>query len=309
MVTVTSVAVASVVVPGNHDGVHVGHRALLALARSMADARGARVVALTFDPHPLAVLLPERAPTPLTTIERRVELLRGAGADRVEVARFDAAYAKESAEGWVKKRLLDALGAVAIVIGPDYRFGAGRKGTPDLLRSLGLEVASAPSVSVHGERASSTRVRDALGLGDVVLARELLDRVHEVDGEVVEGDRRGRTIGFPTANLRADPVLTPRDGVYAVVARVVGPAREERLLRGMANLGTRPTFGAGRSIEAHFFDFDGDLYGRRLRLGFVARLRDEQKFAGIDALTLQLRADRAAAEKILGPTDPRWSWL
>lgn len=302
-------SIPSVVVPGNHDGVHLGHRALVARACALAAERGLRVVALTFDPHPLAVLRPERAPVPLTTQARRAELLRGAGVEHVAVAAFDHAYAEQSPADWVRTRLMRELGARAIVIGPDYRFGAGRAGTPELLRTLGLEVVEVEPVLLGGERVSSTRAREALGAGDVRLARGLLDRPHEVEGTVVEGHRRGRTIGFPTANLLSDAVLLPKDGVYAVVARVVGPAREAPLLAGMANLGTRPTFGAGRSLEAHFFHFEGDLYGRRLRLGFVARLRDEQKFVSAAALTLQLGADRVAASEQLASQDARWSWL
>lgn len=301
-----------VVVPGNHDGVHLGHRALIARARALAGERALRVVALTFDPHPLAILRPERAPVRLTTIARRAELLRGAGADAVHVAAFDAEYAKLTPAAWVSERLVRDLGARAIVIGPDYRFGAGRAGSPALLAAHGLEVVEVAGVLCSGARVSSTRVREALIAGDVRLAADLLGRPHEVEGVVVEGDRRGRTLGFPTANLAPDPVLLPADGVYAVVARVAeaeDATGRTPLLLGMANLGTRPTFGAGRSVEAHLFDFEGDLYGRRLRLGLVARLRAEQKFASVDALTLQLGADRQAARACLASTDARWSWL
>ncbi len=297
----------SVVVPGNHDGVHLGHRALLSLARArVADAR---VVALTFWPHPLALLRPERAPQAITSCERRLQLLRRAGADDAVVARFDRDYAAQTAEAWARDRLIGDLGACAVVVGPDYRFGKDRAGSPKLLRSLGLEVIEAEPVDVAGDRVSSTRVRSALGDGDVALASELLGRPHDLAGTVVKGDQRGRSIGFPTANLAlgGDAGLVPRDGVYAVVGLVRG---EREPLLGAANLGTRPTFGAGRSIEVHFLDTDRDLYDRQVRIGFVARLRDEQKFDGIASLVAQLGQDVARAREVLAAADrQRWSWL
>ncbi|MBX7192338.1 MAG: bifunctional riboflavin kinase/FAD synthetase [Sandaracinaceae bacterium] len=299
----SSTPTPSVVVPGNHDGVHRGHVALLARARELAAARGARVVALTFDPHPLALIAPERAPTPLTTIERRAELLVRAGADDVVVARFDRAYAELSAEDFVSQELVARLGACAVLVGADYRFGKGRKGEPGLLRALGAEGGFDVEVidavgSGAVARISSTTVREALREGDLARTRELLGRVHELEGVVVEGHRRGRTIGFPTANLEGVKVMLPPDGVYAIVARVLeGPRASEPLLTGMLNVGTRPTFAAGRSIEAHLFDVSRDLYGQRLRLGLVARLRDERRFDGVEALVAQLREDETHARQ------------
>lgn len=296
----------SVVVPGNHDGVHLGHRALLTLARERVP--DARVVALTFWPHPLALLRPERAPQAITSCERRLQLL-GHVADEAVLARFDREYAAQSAEMWARDRLIGDLNATAVVVGPDYRFGKDRQGSPELLRSLGLTVIEARSVDVAGERVSSTRVRTALNDGDVDLASELLGRVHDLSATVVKGDMRGRTIGFPTANLALpeDPSMVPRDGVYAVVGLVRG---EREVMLGAANLGTRPTFGAGRSIEVHFLDTDRDLYDRELRIGFVARLRDEQKFDGIPSLVAQLGQDVARAREVLAAADrQRWSWL
>lgn len=294
------------VVPGNHDGVHAGHRALIAAARLRADALGLDVVAMTFDPHPLAVLAPERAPLPITTLARRTELLREAGCDDVHVARFDAAYAAQSPEHWVDQNLVEQLSARVVVVGSDFQFGAKRAGNVARLRELGtsrgFEVVEVGPVLL-GERVSSTRIRDALRTGDVATATSMLGRVHEVDGTVVTGHRRGRTIGFPTANLDCDRVLMPADGVYAVIARVLD---RPSILRGVANLGTRPTFAAGRSVEAHLFDFDGDLYGARLRIGFVARLRGEQKFDGVDALRAQIARDADTARSLLEREDPTW---
>lgn len=302
-----TVRAKSVVVPGNHDGVHLGHRALLTLARQRV--RDARVIALTFWPHPLALLRPERAPQALTSYERRLELLRRAGADDVVVERFDREYAARSAEAWARDRLIGDLGACAVVVGPDYRFGKDRRGSPELLVSLGLEVIEAGAVDIGGETVSSTRVRTALREGDVGSASELLGRLHDLTGVVVKGDQRGRTIGFPTANLSLgdDAGLVPRDGVYAVAALVRG---EREVMLGAANLGSRPTFGAGRSIEVHFLDSDRDLYDRELRIGFVHRLRDEQKFDGIPSLVAQLGQDVARAREVLAAADrQRWSWL
>lgn len=299
------------VVPGNHDGVHVGHRALLDEARRRADAAGLAVVPLTFDPHPLTVLAPERAPVPLTTIARRVELLREAGADEVAVARFDAAYAARSADAFVDAVLVGELRAGAVIVGPDFRFGAGRTGTIERLRELGavrgFTVHEVGPVELPGlGRVSSTRIREALRAGALEDATRMLGRIHEVEGVVVEGDKRGRTIGFPTANLDCDPILVPADGVYAVVARVLAPSRGAQRILGVANLGTRPTFAAGRSVEVHLFDFTGDLYGARLRVGFVARLRAEQKFDGIDALRAQIAKDARAARDRLVTADASW---
>ena len=297
----------SVVVPGNHDGVHLGHVALLARARALAASHGrARVVALTFDPHPLAFLAPERAPEPLTTIARRTELLRAAGADEVVVARFDARYASLDPVSFVEEELVERLRACVVIVGADYRFGHARAGDPPLLAELGarhgFDVDVIDAIGA-GEipRISSTTVRDALRRGDVARTAALLGRLHELEGVVVQGHQRGRTIGFPTANLEGVRVMLPPDGVYAVLARVIdeGRASDGPCLGGMLNVGTRPTFAAGRSIEVHLFDLDEDLYGKTLRLGLVARLRDEQRFSGVDPLVAQLRVDETNARDAL----------
>ena len=211
-------ATRAVVVPGNHDGVHLGHVALLALARREAETCDARVVALTFDPHPLTLLAPERAPSTLTDIARRKELLLAAGADDVVIAPFDEHYAKLSATHFAEVELAQKLRAVAVVVGPDFRFGQGRAGDISLLRSLGerlgFRVVVAETIPAAGvERVSSTSVREALVRGEVGIAARMLGRLHEVDGEVIHGQAKGRTIGFPTANLAPSSVLLPKDGV------------------------------------------------------------------------------------------------
>lgn len=295
----------SVVAPGNYDGVHVGHRALLEAAREEAK-EGERVTVLTFDPHPSKVLAPLRAPPLLTTIERRSALLRRLGADAVEVATFDRAFASQSPQAFIDDVLTARLDARAVVTGPDFRFGRRRAGTADTLREAGLMVREVPPVELDGSVVSSTRIRAALQEGAVEDAARWLGRVHDVAGRVVKGDQRGRTIGFPTANLACEEVLLPADGVYAIVGRPEGGP----LLRGVANLGVRPTMGAGRSVEAHFFHFDGDLYDRRLRVGFVTRLRAERRFDGLDALKAQIAADVEHAKSDLEAASERsWAWV
>ncbi len=303
----TGGAVPSVIAPGNYDGVHVGHRALMRSARRHADAHGLRVSTLTFDPHPLALLDPDRAPTMLTTHARRGELLRALGADKVLVWPFTRALAALSPEEFVDT--LVAQGARALVVGPDFRFGKNRAGDVECLdrlsRTHGFSLLIESPVELDGERVSSSAIRAALRAGDVNRATRMLLRVHEVSGVVSRGDQRGRTIGFPTANLAIDSVLPPADGVYAVVARVLGAGPHDppsELLHGVANLGTRPTFAAGRSVEVHLFDFARDIYGATLRVGFLARIRGELKFAGIAALRAQIEHDCDSARTVLAET-------
>lgn len=296
---------------GNHDGVHLGHRALLTAARERAGREGLTVTAVTFDPHPSVVLAPDRAPPLLTTIARRRELLLALGADEVTVLRFDRELASTSPEGFAEDVLARRLDARSVVVGPDFRFGRGRAGDVTALRALGeahgFDVISVPPVTLEGEAVSSTRVRAALARGEVAEAARLLGRAHDVDGTVVRGDGRGRSIGVPTANLDCDPVLLPADGVYAVVLRVHG---ERELLRGVANLGVRPTFAAGRSVEVHLFDVDRDLYDARVRVGFVERLRAEQRFDGIEALKAQIARDAERARASLAAaSEEAWRWI
>jgi riboflavin kinase/FMN adenylyltransferase len=290
----------SVIAPGNHDGVHLGHRALIRSARAYAHSHGLETCALTFDPHPVSVLDAARGKAMLTQLPRRQELLRSAGADRVHVQSFTPEFAALSPEAFV-----DALlghGARALVVGPDFRFGSGRAGDVDLLHRLGrehgFEVLIEPPVVIEGERVSSTAIRETLCAGNVARASQLLGRLHELTGLVVRGDQRGRTIGFPTANLDPEPVLPPLDGVYAVRVRELG-VPDGPLYDGVANLGTRPTFAAGRSLEVHLFDFDRDIYGAQLRVGFVARVRGEQRFAGLPELRAQIARDCDSAREAL----------
>jgi riboflavin kinase/FMN adenylyltransferase len=302
----------AVFAPGNHDGVHLGHQALARTARAYGDAHGLRAIALTFDPHPAAVLAPERAPTPLTTIARRREMLLRAGVHDVWVQPFTRDFASLSAEDFL--HALMTRGARALVVGPDFRFGHGRAGDVAMLTAFGakhgLEAIVEPPVLLDGVRVSSSAVREAVAGGDVTRATQLLGHVHDVSGSVVIGQRRGRTLGFPTANLQPESVLLPSDGVYAVVVRRLGAAGGASLLRGVANLGVRPTLGAGRSLEVHLFDFSGDLYGEAIRIGFVARIRPEQKFPDLSALRAQIALDCDTARGTLEAADEgTWAWI
>ena len=303
----------SVVTPGNHDGVHLGHRALIDAAKRAADAHGWQTLAMCFDPHPTAILSPERAPVLLTQMARRVELLKGAGCDDVVVLPFDSEFAKTSPDTFVEHVLLDACRAKGVVVGPDFHFGHKRSGNIETLRhwghQVGFSVGLVEPVMHEGEAVSSTRIRRVLeDQGDVETAAAMMTRVHEVAGTVVPGDRRARQIGFPTANLDVEPIQLPKDGVYAVVARILGEPGAPRL-RGVANLGVRPTFDAGRSVESHLFDFDGNLYGKKLRLGFVSRIRGERKFGSLHDLGEQIERDCEQARNALQETNTelvRW---
>lgn len=285
---------------GNFDGVHRGHQTLVAAASSRARASGGAVVALTFEPHPARVLHPGRAPGALTTLAQKEELLAGLGVHRLAVLPFDRSVAALSAGEFAREILVRTLGARDVVVGESFRFGRGREGDAPTLRGLGEElgfrVVALPPVLEAGAPVSSSRVRDALGRGDVDAARALLGRAPFVDARVVRGDGRGRTIGVPTANLEPENEVLPARGVYAATCRVGGGDVRPAVV----NLGRRPTFGGGaETVEAHLLDFEGDLYGARLRLFFVARLRGEERFPDAGALVARIREDVARARALL----------
>jgi riboflavin kinase/FMN adenylyltransferase len=315
---------ASVVNPGNYDGVHLGHRALLAQARLVAERadQPLSVVVMTFDPHPTHLVGRERGVALLTEPSRRVEILRALGADEVVVKPFDAQLAALSPDEFAEQVLVSELSARAVVVGHDFRFGAGRAGDVSTLKQLGarlgFDVHDLAKVDVEGGPVSSSRIRTAIASGDVQLATRLLGRVHDVTRSVVRGDQRGRTIGVPTANLELPGTLLPENGVYAVCARILGEGSEQSgssapgaaLLWGVANLGTRPTVSAGRSFEVHLLDFEGDIYDRTLRVGFVTRLRDERKFSDLSALKQQIQIDIETARERLQQCAPELlTWI
>jgi riboflavin kinase/FMN adenylyltransferase len=283
---------------GNFDGVHLGHRALIQRARELADARGLAAVALTFDPHPHALLSPHGAPPQLTSLERRAELLEQAGADVVVALPFTREVAALSPDAFCDDILLSGVRARAIVVGYDFAYGRERAGNVETLRAHGgATVDVIAPVEVAGEVASSTHVRAHLRAGELAAAERLLGRRWDVDGTVVHGAKRGRAIGVPTANIRPDSDLPVCGGIYAVTLAVDGGTP----LPAVASLGTNPTFvdSGALVLEVHVLDFDGDLYDRHVRITFVARLRAELKFDSVDALIAQIRRDIDAARQAL----------
>lgn len=287
---------------GVFDGLHAGHRAVLGLLRRRAEELGGLETAVvTFDPHPLAVVAREHAPRLLTDIPQRLELLAQAGLDLAAVVPFGEETRVLTPAAFASVVLASALHARLVVVGEDFRFGHDRLGNVASLAELGDVHGFATEVLplVGGQAPiSSTRVRAMVAAGQVEAAAAALGRPHEVRGTVVAGDGLGRTLGFPTANLSPSPELAlPGDGVYAVRAGPLGTA----LLPGVANVGARPTFGGGeRVVEVHLLAETGDLYGKTLRVAFVARLRDERRFADPAELAAQIAADVAAARARLG---------
>ena len=292
----------SVVTVGAFDGVHRGHQALLGRAAALARAEGVPAVAFTFHPHPAKVLAPAAAPPLIVSIEERARLLRAMGMDYVVVQPFDAALAEVSAEAFLRDYLLGPLAPRHVVVGFNFAYGKGRRGDRATLeaagRAHGFTVDVVAPVEVDGAVCSSTRVRARLLAGDVPGAARLLGRPPFLTGTVVPGDQRGRTIGFPTANVDPEPELLPSAGVYAT--RVVWDGQPVGL-PSVCNIGRRPTFGGGDvTVEVHVLDFEGDLYGRRLRVELVGRLREERRFDGRGALVAQLHQDVASARAVLG---------
>jgi len=267
---------------GEFDGVHLGHREVI---------RGADTV-LTFDPHPLSVIHPEVAPKLLTSTEVKADLVASLGVDEMVVIRFDRAFARLAPQEFIDQMLVERLGAREVAVGENFRFGHRAGGDPDLLRSQPtFETRVAPLVEVEGEIVSSSHIRGLVLAGDVEHASGFLGDPFQLRGTVVEGDRRGRDLGFPTANLVPDDRLVcPGHGVYACLANGRAAA---------VNVGVRPTFDSGRGVlvEAYIMDFEADLYGRELRLQFLTRLRGERRFASVEALVEQMQRDVAQARE------------
>jgi len=299
---------STLVVIGNFDGVHRGHQAVLAAAAAEARSSGLTPVVLTFDPHPVVVLR-GRPPSVLTTMERRVALIgRAAEGLSVVVQPFTRELSVLEPREFVVRLLLGELGAAVVVVGENFSFGRERRGDVALLRELGAELGfQARAHALEGDGSgpySSSRVRGAIGAGDMLEVERLLGRPHSISGRVERGDERGRALGFPTANLGGVPEVLPPHGVYACLVDRLAPSGALSLGLGVANLGVRPTVAAGPSIEAHVLDFAGDLYGAELRLHLVARLRDEQRFDGLDALVRQIEKDVARSRQLLAARAP-----
>lgn len=291
---VANLSAGCILTIGSFDGLHRGHQTLLEATRKEAGRRGLPAVMVTFNPHPREVLSGRRASL-LTTPSERSRLAHGFGMDGVSVLTFTHDVASLEPEAFVRRVLLDGLNMKGVVVGHDHHFGRDRAGTVELLRALsndlGFEVTTLPALSDDGQVISSSRIRVALGLGDVAGAKELLGYAYGLTGTVVHGAGRGRSIGFPTANLQPEDErkVVPDRGVYAVRAGLDDGSWHAAMM----NIGYRPTFGGtGLHLEVHLLDWDGNLYGREVRVEYAERIRSEQKFEGVDALITQLNADR-----------------
>jgi riboflavin kinase/FMN adenylyltransferase len=289
-----------VVALGNFDGVHVGHRAILDEAIKRARVAGGTAFALTFDPLPARRLFPDRAPAALVTLDDKLELLRDTGLDGVIVIDFTLELSRVTARDFVNDFLVHRIGARAVIVGHSVSFGHKRAGNADAMvamgREFGFETFVVGPIKADGLEVSSTKIRELITAGDLKTAARLLGRNHFLTGTVVRGRERGRKLGFPTANLASETECIPPDGVYAT--RVVLSDGVRRA--SVSNIGMNPTFNESvRSIEAHIFDFDRDLYGERLRLELVERLRGEVKFESGEALAKQIAADLKRAREIL----------
>ncbi|MCK2127289.1 bifunctional riboflavin kinase/FAD synthetase [Thauera aromatica] len=292
---------ATVLTIGNFDGLHLGHQALLALLTEKARALGLPAVVLTFEPHPREYFSPADAPARLASLREKLLLLGAAGVDRTHVCRFDARFAAQNAQSFIDDTLVHGLGVRHLFIGDDFRFGARRQGDFAMLqeagRRLGFGVESMPTLSVDGERVSSSAVRSALAEADLARAARLLGRPYSIAGRVSHGDKLGRQLGFPTANIQMKHRLPPLTGVYAVGVEGLAAAP----IAGVANIGLRPTVTAnGRArLEVHLFDWTRDCYGAHIRVHFLHKLRAERRFDSLDALRAQIAADAATARQWL----------
>lgn len=289
-----------IVALGNFDGFHLGHQAVVGAAVARARAEGRPVLVATFDPHPVRYFRPDTPPFRLTTLDQRQRLFAEAGADAMVVFRFDAALASRSAEAFVAERLVGCLAAAGVVTGEDFTFGKGKSGDAAVLAALGARYGFATetvgAVSLDGEPVSSSRIRGALKAGDTATATRLLTRPFAIEGRVQHGDKVGRLIGYPTANLDLGSYLRPAYGIYAVRGRL----EDGRVLAGAANLGVRPQFEPPKELlEPYFFDFAGDLYGQMIEVELVEYLRPEARFDSLEALQAQMAADCVAARAVL----------
>lgn len=290
-----------VVALGNFDGFHLGHQAVVRRAVGHAHGEGRPALVATFDPHPVRFFKPDVEPFRLTTLEQRQRLFAEAGADAMIVFRFDAALAGLTAEQFVADRLAGLIGAAGVVTGQDFTFGKGRGGNAAVMAELaarhGFFAETVGPVLLDGMPISSSRIRDALHAGDCATATQLLSRPFTIEGVVEHGDKIGRAIGFPTANVALDRYLRPRYGIYAVRGRLP----DGRVLDGAANLGIRPSFDPPKELlEPHFFDFSGDLYGQAIAIEFHAFLRPEARFDDLDTLKAQIARDCDEARRVLG---------
>ena len=290
---------------GNFDGVHLGHRAMLARLAEAARRLKVPSCVMTFEPHPREFFAPDQAPTRLTSLREKLELLAQAGVERVQICRFNFDFAKTTADDFIARILHRGLAARWVLVGDDFRFGARRAGDITLLKQAeaqcGFRVHAIPSVMVDGLRVSSTAVREALARGDMALAQRLLGRPYSISGRVVSGDRVGRKLGCPTANVLMKHNRPPLAGIFAVEVHGIG----DRALPGVASLGVRPTLAhdARPCLEVHLLDFARDIYGAHLRIDFLHKFRDEQKYADVETLKRQIAVDVENTRAFIGRQD------
>ena len=286
---------------GNFDGVHRGHQAMLSRVKDVARTRDLRAAVLTFEPHPRELFAPDSAPTRLTSLREKLELLAEHGVAHTHVQRFNRAFAAMSAEDFVARILVEGFHVRWVLVGSDFRYGARRTGDLERLRAAGkqygFEVETMPTVEMEGTRVSSSAVRAALAEGDLQTAQRLLGRTYSISGRVVRGLQLGRKLGFPTANVQMKHNRPPLMGIYAV--RLHGLRSEP--LNGVASIGLRPTVDSSgkTTLEVHVFDFAEEIYGRHVRVEFLAKIRDEEKYADLDLLKAQIARDCEAAISIL----------
>ena len=283
---------------GNFDGVHLGHQAMLARLTAASRELGLASCVMTFEPHPREFFAPDQAPTRLTSLREKLELLARCGVERVQICRFNFDFARTTPEDFVTRILHRGLGARWILVGDDFRFGARRAGDFVMLkqagRECGFEVHAMSSVTVDQVRVSSTAVRESLASGDMPRAQRLLGRAYSISGRVVSGDRLGRKLDCPTANVLMKHNRPPLSGIFAVDVRGI----DARVLPGVASLGVRPTVArdARPSLEVHVFDFDREIYGAHLQVDFLHKFRDEEKYADVETLKRQIAVDVANAK-------------
>lgn len=295
----------AIVALGNFDGFHQGHQAVVGAAIDWARAEGRPCIVATFSPHPMRYFKPDTPPFRLTRLDQRVELFEAAGADAMLVFHFDEALASTPAERWIEEVLAGQVGAAGVVTGQDFTFGAKRGGSPAMLAKVGGQfgIGARTVGPVHDEVGpiSSSRIRAALRDGDCAEATRLLTRPYAIRGTVQHGDKLGRSIGYPTANVDMGEYLRPRYGIYAVT----GLLPDGRRLLGAANLGIRPSFDPPKELlEPYFFDFSGDLYGQEIEVALHAFLRPEVKFDSLDELTAQMERDCEEARRLLSGVIP-----
>lgn len=298
--TIQLLSESSVVTIGNFDGLHLGHKALINRCIELAGV-GSEVAVVSFEPLPQAFFSPDDAPARLTGSDKKLELLEQSGVDLVWLMRFDRELAKLGAASFVKSVIVDALSATHVVVGQDFRFGKGREGNLEMLKSLGAQlgfsVATVGDFLLEGSRVSSSKVRQMLALGNFDGAEKYLGRRFTLQGEVIQGSQLGRKLGYPTANIKPQAEPCPLSGVFAIRTRI---SDEKQWRNSVASLGTRPAIGGTEFlIEVHVFDFSAELYGQQIEVNFIAKIRDEEDFDSMDALITQMNIDEAQARQIL----------